>query len=339
MANIFERLLGLYKIQNTSGKTPLEDFVTELLAGVLQSDQQLLDKFVNEVLRIEGTGFKIESQSLYLLPADRNCIIDLVFENDMAVCFLENKVASGEGERQLERYAAVLDGLGREKSKDVYLRYCTKLYDPKEVAACDFSQFRWQTVYEFFRQQEETPMIGAFSELLRSEEMAGIEDFKPEDLVIMKGFYEVMSKMDEVLDLAKPAFIQNFGEPYQRDYARLKQLPQYNRYTLWTSTYKEKDIEIMMGFEMESTLDHRLPNLFIQVWQCQDKTLTAKLQQQSVAASDKFDHYEIDGDDVHAWFEMPLPAFLAAHNQKEQMVSWFIEKMTETKKLVDGLLA
>lgn len=62
MANILERLLQLYKVQNQSGKTPLEDFVTELVVGILQIDQQLLDRFVNEVLLIDGVGFKVDSQ-------------------------------------------------------------------------------------------------------------------------------------------------------------------------------------------------------------------------------------------------------------------------------------
>lgn len=55
LMNIFERLLRLYKVNKESGKTPLEDFVTEVLAGILQIDQPLLDSFVNEVLLIEGT--------------------------------------------------------------------------------------------------------------------------------------------------------------------------------------------------------------------------------------------------------------------------------------------
>jgi hypothetical protein len=76
MANIFKRLLQLYKIQNNSGKTPLEDFVTELLAVKLLADQQLLDCFVNEVLLIDGVDFKVDSQVFFSLPSDQNCIID-----------------------------------------------------------------------------------------------------------------------------------------------------------------------------------------------------------------------------------------------------------------------
>lgn len=210
MANIFERLLQLYKLQSQSGKTPLEDFVTELVAGILQTDQQLLDCYVNEVLLIDGTGFEVESQVPFSLPSDQNCIIDLVFKNDSIICFLENKVASGEGNRQLERYITVLEGIEKERGKRVFLRYCTKNYDPKTVTACSFFQFRWQRVYEFLEKQEQTELISAFLELLRGEKMAGIKDFNIEDMMIMKGIQNVIAKMDEVLDLAKPAFIATF---------------------------------------------------------------------------------------------------------------------------------
>lgn len=337
MANIFERLLQLYKIQNNSGKTPLEDFVTELLAGVLQTDQQLLDRFVNEVLLIDGVAYKVDSQVFFSLPSDQNCIIDLVFENDSTICFLENKVASGEGQRQLERYVAVLDRLDRERVKKTYLRYCTKNYDPKTVTACSFYQFRWQRVYEFLDKQEQTDIIRAFLELLRGEKMAGIKDFSIEDIVIMKGIQDVIAKMDEVLDLSRLAFIQHFGQPYQRDHERLKQIPTYNRYSLWTNTYDGEDIEIMIGFEMESVKDEVAPVLFVQVYRKKNNGFATKMQKHSEGNGDKFDFYQIENDEVFAWYETSLLHFLTADNQKERMVEWFSEKMANTKSFLNSL--
>jgi hypothetical protein len=337
MANIFERLLQLYKIQNNSGKTPLEDFVTELLAGVLQMDQQLLDRFVNEVLLIDGVEFKVDSQVFFSLPSDQNCIIDLVFENDSTICFLENKVASGEGQRQLERYVAVLDRLNREQGKMTYLRYCTKSNDPKSVTACSFYQFRWQRVYEFLDKQEQTDIIREFLELLRGEKMAGIKDFSIEDIVIMKGIQDVIAKMDEVLDLARPTFIKHFGQSYQRDYERLKQIPPYNRYSLWTNTYNSEDIEIMIGFEMESVKNDVAPVLFVQVYRKKNNGFATKMQKHSEGNSNKFDYYQIENDEVFAWYETSLLHFLTSDKQKERMVEWFSEKMANTKSILNSL--
>jgi hypothetical protein len=337
MANIFERLLQLYKIQNNSGKTPLEDFVTELLAGILLTDQQLLDRFANEVLLIDGVDFKVDSQVFFSLPSDQNCIIDLVFENDSIICFLENKVASGEGQRQLERYVAVLDRLEKELSKKTYLRYCTKNYDPKTLMACSFYQFRWQRVYEFLEKQEQTDIIEAFLELLRGEKMAGVKDFSIEDIVIMKGIHDVITKMDEVLDLARLTFIQHFGQPYQRDYERLKQIPSFNRYSIWTNTYNGEDIEIMIGFEMESVKDNVAPVLFLQVYRKKNNGFATKMQKHSKGTYDKFDFYQIENDEVYAWYETSLLHFLTNDNQKDRMVGWFSEKLKKAKSIIDSL--
>ena len=123
---IYNRLLELYKKNRASEKTPLEDFITEILVGVLENDNELLDSFVNNILEIEGTGFSIESQVKYNLDNDINCIIDIVVRNDENICFIENKVHSSEGERQLERYSKVLNEIHSFQGKNMFLRYCTK---------------------------------------------------------------------------------------------------------------------------------------------------------------------------------------------------------------------
>ena len=82
---IFVNLLRLYS--SYSQKTPVEDFTTEVLAGVLQSDPTLLTNFVNQVLEIEGDGFTVTTQVSF-----SNARIDMVFTNNTTVCFLENNL-------------------------------------------------------------------------------------------------------------------------------------------------------------------------------------------------------------------------------------------------------
>ena len=205
------------------------------------------------------------------------------------------------------------------------------------MTACSFYQFRWQRVYDFLDKQEQTEIIGTFLELLRGEKMARIKDFSIEDIVIMKGIQDVIAKMDEVLDLARPAFIQHFGQPHQRDYERLKQIPPYNRYSLWTNTYDGEDIEIMIGFEMESVNDDVAPVLFVQVYRKKNNGFATNMRKHSEVNSDKFDFYQIENDEVFAWFETSLLHFLTASNQKERMVEWFSEKMANTKSILNCL--
>lgn len=147
--SIYNRLLSLYKKNGSLNKTPLEDYTTELLVGLLEDNQAMLDDFANSVLKIEGEGFNIESQNKYILPGDINCIIDMVVTNKDSICFIENKVNASEGERQLERYAAVLRNIKSKENKEIYLRHCTKYYDKKEIKNFQFKQYRWSDVYKF----------------------------------------------------------------------------------------------------------------------------------------------------------------------------------------------
>ncbi len=65
----------------------LKEFTTEVLAGVLRSDQALLDSFVNKVLGIKGKNFVVDTQRLY-----QDVTVDMVFSNDDTLCFLEHTV-------------------------------------------------------------------------------------------------------------------------------------------------------------------------------------------------------------------------------------------------------
>ena len=118
---MFSNLLKLYK--SASKNTPTEDFTTEVLAGILDSDKLLLEEFVNVVLKIEGSNFTVKTQVHY-----EKSIIDMVFENKDTLCFLENKVDSSEGHKQLKKYSKIL----LTNKKIIFLRYCTKFIDKKK---------------------------------------------------------------------------------------------------------------------------------------------------------------------------------------------------------------
>ncbi|KOO47170.1 hypothetical protein AMD01_06705 [Priestia koreensis] len=238
----------------------------------------------------------------------------------------------------MERYVAVLQNQKSEMKKETYLRYCTKLYDPKKIKECSFYQFRWQRIYEFFDKQEKTDLIQAFLELLRGENMAGVKDFSIEDMMTMKGIYSVITKMDEILDLIKGTFTELFGAPYQRDFERLKQIPTFNRYSLWTNRYNGQNIEIMMGFELEDE-EQTPPLLFVQVYRKKDKEFADKIEQHYEENKDKFDFYEFENDEgkAWAWYETPLINFLTMENQKEQIVEWFSERLKKVKYTLDTL--
>lgn len=160
MTNIFINLLNLYSRNNNGINTPIEDFTTEIFASILTKDNELLTTFMNEVLLVEGCNFKIETQQKYYLQNDIDCIVDVVIHNQDTLCFLENKVNSPEGYRQLERYKKVLEQF--QKQKNIHLRYCTKHYDLKQITDINFHQIRWQDIHRFLLDHDDDSMIADF---------------------------------------------------------------------------------------------------------------------------------------------------------------------------------
>lgn len=325
--SIYKRLLSLYRRSGDVNKTPLEDFTTELLVGTLESDNKLLDEFVNNVLLIEGQGFSIDSQEKYYLQGDINCIIDIVVKNDDVICFIENKVDSSEGERQLERYSKVLNNIKQNDGKDVHLRYCTKYYDNKDISNIDFLQYRWSDVYRFLDKYEKNEIIEEYLEFLRGEGMASAGDFNFQDLIVMSEVNATIRKMDECLDMVKPKLTEAFGAPYEYDYERLKQICKQSQYVMWSRNIIGENgySEIAVGFGFD---DNKNPvvTVFIYVEKTNSefdnikKIYTEKLE-------DIFDSHYYDEGSIFYSFEKPVSDFISSENQNEEICEWFTEKI------------
>jgi len=211
------------------------------------------------------------------------------------------------------------------------------MYDPKNINDVPFLQFRWQRVYEFMKKQKESKIIESFLELLRSENMAGTSDFKVEDIMVLRGIWESITKMDEILDLVKPTFINFFGQPYQRDYERLKQIPPFNRYSLWTTkSIGKSQLEIMIGFDFEKTAERNDPSIFIRIY-CDDRQIDDAVKGIFEPSKKIFNYYDNGNGELLALFEEPLINFLASKNQKEQLINWFVQKIEEVKIILNGI--
>ena len=205
---VFSRLKELYK-KESHGKTPLEDFTTEILIGILEEDSNLRNRYVEEVLKIEndGSDFKIESQKRYILDDKgiRNiCYIDLVISNKNIVCFQENKVNSKEGEghqkKQLTKYDEILQNI---EGRTVYLRYCTKRYDPKDNKAykSNFKYFRWFDVYSFLEKNcNENQQIIDFLIFMEENNMSKFTDFTFQDIACINSLESIFNKFNEIFD-------------------------------------------------------------------------------------------------------------------------------------------
>jgi len=184
---IFNDLLSLYKKHGAS-QTPKEDYCTECLASILRSNSDILQLFVKKVLGINTDKIgivepiEVYTQRSYRTIEGELGIVDLVFESEMMLCFLEMKVESGEGYKQLEKYQQIL----KERPNagiNLYLRYCSLYVDEKE-GYDNFHQFQWVDIANFLKHYtKENYLVNEFYQFLKENRMTGNERFTHEDLV------------------------------------------------------------------------------------------------------------------------------------------------------------
>jgi len=214
------------------GHYSLEDFTTEVFAGVLRSDQTLLDTFVNQVLGIQGTNFGLETWETY-----GDFTIDMIFSNQESLCFLENNTQAMAEKKitLLEKCEALLLS-EQTQLMNVYLRYCSKYYNQQPKKSVDFAQFRWTNVFSFLESYRENSLVKAFLEFLEENQMKGLTELNVEDLGAISTLNKTLHKMDECLDSVAAEFTMLFGYPSQgapnRTSERLKLLVEFNSYRM-----------------------------------------------------------------------------------------------------------
>ena len=317
----------MYKKNRDTNKTPLENYTTELLVGILESDNKLLDEFVNKILLIDGNGFSINSQVKYILEDDVNCIIDMVVGNEKNICFVENKVGSLEGDRQLERYSKVLKLIEAKKGQEIHLRYCTKYYDRKEVIDIEFQQYRWRDIYQFFEKYKQNLIIQEYLSFLRSENMDNAGNFSFQDLIVMKNVNTTIKKMDECLDMIKPKLIEAFCAPYEYDYERLKQISKNNQYVMWCKNIIGENAysEITVGFGINKK---ELPIAQVFIYIEKGNSEFEKIKNvHSEELAKIFDSYYHGEESISYTFEKAVSDFISFENQNEVICKWFAEKI------------
>ncbi|MCK5719165.1 MAG: hypothetical protein KAH84_04350 [Thiomargarita sp.] len=191
------------------GTYELESFATEVLAGVLCSEQALLDSFVNKVLGIKGRNFTVKTQYIY-----DDISINMVFSNKENLCFLENaaNIITENQHSNLQDYQTILE-LEQSEYANIYLRYCSKYYTTQTVDEVDFAQFRWADIYLFFNDYKQNSLVKIFLDFLEDTNMKGITELNTNDLVAISTFNDTIKKIDECLDSIAAEFTMLFGYP------------------------------------------------------------------------------------------------------------------------------
>lgn len=311
--NSYLRLYKLYESRNLT--RPLEDFTTEVLAGILHLYPDIMDKFCKEILKVEGTGLRVKTQVTYP-HEDRGVRVDLVIENGETLIFIENKVESDEGYFQLGRYADVLDRY--TGSKQAFLFYCTKYTDPKDVHRHNFRQFRWMDVAQLLERRFPLPQVKDFLEFLKYYGMHSETNFELSDLVGMSTVTPLMRKMFDYLDLIRPPFTERFGKRINNPDIGL-QLKRWGRVNFLKNPFFSSGAasEIGVGFDLNDE-----PKLYVWLWWAQGikdaAAFNTAIQKSTIPFTWKQDGF--------ATFKYPLKRLVNESDMRGSVLKWYEEK-------------
>lgn len=263
---MFNELLSLYK--KNSDKTPLEDFTTEVFVGILNEEEDIKQKFITDILKLDEDTYQIKTQEKFILEGQQNSIPDYVLYGKNNICFVENKVNSPEGYKQLNRYSKVLDSFSK-KNFNTKLIYCTKYADPKERTDHDFLHIRWYQIAQFLKDYQDRSIVKAFIQFLKIQKMAQELTITAQDFIVFENIQKTMSLVSECLDGVKNPFEEKFNIKVSNK-ENISQLREHNNFT-----YKRHSIlgkggyaEIEYGF----SFGEPEPSIFAQIWVSSDNS-------------------------------------------------------------------
>lgn len=314
---MFKQLLNLYK--KHSQKTPLEDFTTESFVGILNIEEKIKNAYLTDFLKLPPDTYQIRTQSKYPLNDDPNCIIDVVIKGNNNVCFIENKVDSSEGYRQLERYSIALDTYYPEKT--TFLFYCTKFHDSKTHIGNNFRQFRWFEIAKFLNKYKKNNLIGDFLQFLKANDMANDLTLSAKDFITLNNLQNTIDITSSYLERVKPFFETTFKSKNKiSDGRSIKDILSHNRLI-----YVQKDIvegggysEIKYGFQLQN------PNIYTSIWIAKSNPFFEQIS--LLSKNSKFE-FKIFNNDLGIAIELKkdISSYLNNENADDDIVKWFKE--------------
>ncbi|MNJ85847.1 hypothetical protein D3C87_33270 [compost metagenome] len=331
--NMLNNLYRLYKSNRL--KSPLEDFTTEVFAGILKFDPSLLNDFCVDFLGLQKEPFVLRTQVKYPLKNDIDCIVDMVIESQNQVCFIENKVDSKEGFRQLERYSKVLDKL-QSQGKSTYLVFCTKNAEEKTITEHQFKQIRWFQVAKFVEKHpSESAIKKDFLLFLKLKKMSQDLTITKTNTFVTENIFETIHLINGHLDRIKPSFEKAFnknGAKKISDGFNITQILKHKRLI-----YYFKEIlgntpdgwsEIKYGFQLNSL------KIYCGIWIDHQNSKHNDLKQHILKNESVFGLIDLPNG-----FALELSESLATYlddpDGDERILNWFKEAFGKFQKLIE----
>jgi hypothetical protein len=338
--NLFERL---YRYREKAGKHERENYLTELLASVLEMNSGLCHRlcaYANLSVPT-GTKFRVRTQVSYA-EGQPDIILESVAHD--LLLLIECKLEAGQGHKQLERYQLIVEASDAPHKGIIFL---TKYYElPGDPS---ISCLRWYQLFSFLPQLPTGEILTLFEKYLVSHQLHKPMNFLPADLVALEQIQSTIAKMDEVLSPIEWQFREYLGGTGQYTKSRAPKLAEgwYGYWRYIGSTL------FRVGFEFEAG---SMPWCLIvaESWNCAEEPISSgpnanKVQQalreswgipeaklSYLAVTKPVASFSSNQDDgvvaMREWFQNHFEQMNAVLEQHE----YFWKGVPETADLVDG---
>jgi hypothetical protein len=243
--SLFSRLLKLH-----AGNIPKEDFFTELVAYLFNTNKEVLYdwlKYLNLLSTDVGLNAHIRTQQTFkcLTHHDSDSRPDIVIEivdgSDQDIIFIESKIGSQESPGQLKRYAEILGGLSGFRNK--FLVYITHDFEPKDKTAILagipesqvlFKQARWHQFYQFLKTQTDTMLVEEIIKFMKEHQMAHNNQFSSIDIIALGNFTNSLKLMEQTMSGEVSAHFKQVLGSISMGATSFTQLQKHDRYLMYS---------------------------------------------------------------------------------------------------------
>lgn len=209
--------LKLFRYRERVNRTPVEDFMTELLAYILSNHYNVLVSFLRE-LNIIGPDSDISDVYINTQYIIREGIESYGSRPDTIMKFrdkkqnqylilIENKIDSQEGVGQLSKYISYLERQDRERTAKVLI-YLTKNYENKKYIneilklgdkGVKFIEIQWWQMYQVLKVYEEIEIIRETLKFMKERGLSMSRIFSTMDIDVLMNVNRIKEMIQEGL--------------------------------------------------------------------------------------------------------------------------------------------
>ena len=336
---MFKELLKLYK--KNANRVPLEDFTTEAFIGILNIEPQIKNDFIYNFLKLEKDEYFIKTQVFYDLSNDPNCIVDVVIEGDNHICFIENKVNSKAGYKQVERYSKLLEQIKTAEKVKTKFFYCSKFYEKQPIQFEEksdeknhyFEKRRWFQIASFLKKYSTNKTVQDFLSFLKQHGMSENLEVQDENLFAFQNMSKTIKLTKNYMNRLKPIFKKKFNKGEKvLDGVNISQIINHDRLIYYTggSISTKGWSHIMYGFKLNEA------KLFVQIIVSRGN----KQHKEFKLAANKLDKnkYKIINHEERTSInlEQKIEGLAKNVSLEYEIIEWFKMSFDELKKFIDN---